>query len=428
MFALGVSIKLELLGDVNCLIIQKLCNLFVEEESVYTLMNVGIAFGGLMTLLFYQWRNQATEKQTKTQYETFNQDKQFSNYLEATKLLTDKKSTPDAKIAAMFSLAGVARDHSKDVGRIVQVINQELIPLINCVNAKYEKSNLSNGKVIELVLQHTEEDRKIIKEWRHNGDDNERIFSTALYVIRKIILGLQSSNTNVDISNTIIFDVDTDFYEEAIKIDTLFSVVGKERPVENLTFFHCKLEKIDIIKEARYHFCQFINCNLTKANFNKANLWGTVFINCDLEGVKFEDTECEGIEFKKCKNLSLKQLKQMKFENLKDAKGYEFENIQNIRLYESKNKDGSKNKEPYSKKDLKYLIVIDDKMRVGINKSIENRNKKYSKKILKYLVVIDKKTRAKINKFILLLFNQKLTEENFITRKEYDEWKNSSNR
>ena len=89
MFALGVSIKLELLGDVNCLIIQKLCNLFVEEESVYTLMNVGIAFGGLMTLLFYQFRNQAVEKQTKTQYETiFNQDKQFSNYLEATKLLT----------------------------------------------------------------------------------------------------------------------------------------------------------------------------------------------------------------------------------------------------------------------------------------------------------------------------------------------------
>ena len=95
-----------------------------------------------MTLLLYQRRNQAIEKQTKTQYETFNKDKQFSNYLEATKLLTDKKSTPDAKIAAMFSLAGVAKDHPKDVGRIIQVINQELIPLINCVNAKYEKNNL----------------------------------------------------------------------------------------------------------------------------------------------------------------------------------------------------------------------------------------------------------------------------------------------
>ena len=46
-------------------------------------MNVGIAFGGLSTLLLYQLRNQAVEKQTKTQYETFNQDKQFSNYLEA---------------------------------------------------------------------------------------------------------------------------------------------------------------------------------------------------------------------------------------------------------------------------------------------------------------------------------------------------------
>ena len=43
--------------------------------------------------ILYQLRNQAVEKQTKTQYETFNQDKQFSNYLEATKLLTGKKST-----------------------------------------------------------------------------------------------------------------------------------------------------------------------------------------------------------------------------------------------------------------------------------------------------------------------------------------------
>ena len=160
----------------------------------------------------------------------------------------------------------------------------------------------------------------------------ERTFSTALYVIRKIILGLQSSNTNVDISNTIIFDVDTDFDEKAIK-DTLFSVVGKERPVENLIFFHCKLEKIILLKKQVYHTCKFIFCNLKKANFKNANLWGTFFIDCDLEGVKFEDTECEGIEFKKCKNLTLEQLKQMKFENIKEAKGYEFKNIQNVRLY-----------------------------------------------------------------------------------------------
>ena len=196
----------------------------------------------------------------------------------------------------MFSLAGVARDHHKDVSRIIQVINQSLI--------------------LRKNLQ--ENSKETIKSWRHTGDFVERTFSTALYVIRKIILGLQISNTNVDISNTVIFDVDTDFYEEAIKIDTLFSVVGKERPVENLTFFHCKLEKIDIIKEARYHFCQFINCNLTKANFNKANLWGTSFIDCDLEGVKFKDTECEGIEFKKCENLTLEQLKQMKFKKIID--------------------------------------------------------------------------------------------------------------
>ena len=118
----------------------------------------------------YQLRNQAVEKQTKTQYETFNQDKQFSNYLEATKLLTGKNSTTDAKIAAMFSLAGVARDHHKDVSRIIQVINQSLI--------------------LRKNLQ--ENSKETIKSWRHTGDFVERTFSTALYVIRKIILGLQS--------------------------------------------------------------------------------------------------------------------------------------------------------------------------------------------------------------------------------------------
>ena len=173
LFIIGILIEFGLSEDVNCSIIQALSVLYEDEKkNVYTLMNVGIAFGGLSTLLLYQLRNQAVEKQTKTQYETFNQDKQFSNYLEATKLLTGENSTTDAKIAAMFSLAGVARDHSKDVGRIIQVINQSLI--------------------LRKNLQ--ENSKETIKSWRHTGDFVERTFSTALYVIRKIILGLQISN------------------------------------------------------------------------------------------------------------------------------------------------------------------------------------------------------------------------------------------
>ena len=59
-------IKLELLGC-KLSYYPKIMQSIRRRRDVYTLMNVGIAFGGkLMTLLFYQWRNQAVEKQTKT--------------------------------------------------------------------------------------------------------------------------------------------------------------------------------------------------------------------------------------------------------------------------------------------------------------------------------------------------------------------------
>ncbi len=369
LLVLGVSLELKDSGT-NFLFIPdtvftKLCNIYYSKK-VYTLRNVGLAFGGLMTLFLYQLRNQIAEKQTQTQHETFNQDKQFSNYLEATKLLTGKKSNTEAKIAAMFSLADVAKDHPENIGRVIQVINQEIRLSIKDIG------------------------KQTIKEWR-NGNKKKKISSTALYIIRKIILDLESSNTNVDISNTIIFDVDTDFDKK--KISTLFKVVGKKRPVEYLAFYHCKLKKINIIKEAKYHFCKFIHCNLEEADFNGANLWGTSFIECDLKGVKFKDAQChgkkakcEGVEFKDCKNLTLKQLDQMEFDNLEDAKKYKLKNIKNTKFCRKK---------LYPKTELKYLIVIDEKTIDVINKTVEDENKE-------------------------------LKIENFITRDEYDKWKNSS--
>ena len=41
---------------------------------------------------------------------------------------------------------------------------------------------------------------------------------------------------------------------------------------------------------------------------------------------------------------------------------------------------------------------------------------------LKYPIIIDEKTRAEINEDE----TKQLTKENFITREEYDEWKNST--
>ena len=314
--------------------------------KAFNFVNIGTAFGGLVTLLLYQRRNQAIEKQTKKQYETFNKDKQFSNYLKATKLLTGENSTTEAKIAAMFSLADVTKDHPEKVGRVIQVINQELIPF---------------KKNIESYTQ------KTLKEWRYKGDGIERTFSTALYIIRKIILGLPESDSNLDISQTILFDIDIAF-DKNYKNDDLSSI-GKNKRIEDLIFCYCKLENVNFSK-MNYHTCKFIRCNLKKANFYDANLWGTSFIGCDLEETEFKTAECEGAEFENCKNLTLEQLDQMKFKNHKEAK-------------------------KYCKGSLKYLIVINEETREEINKSIKEKNKK-------------------------------LKMENFITRNEYDEWKNSA--
>lgn len=362
-----------------------------QYEDNFNFVSVVTSLGVLIGLFVAQLRNEAMTKQTKSQYDLFNEDKQFSNYLEATKLLTDKDSTVEAKIAAMFSLADVAKAHPEHLDRIIQVLNKELIPLINAIegngNDNKYTSSLKERKVIKkpLALKKeselftytqnktvsyvggSKENLEKIKGWQYKGNEAEKVVSVALYVIRKITLEVKEAK--FDFSNTILFDFDNAFDEKSI--GKKFIRKNNKR-IENAIFLDCQLKKIDF-KETNFHFCKFINCNLEDADFCDANLWGASFENCNIKNISFNKAECEGVVFKGCKNLTKEQLKRMKEqENLESVQEFEF-HFDN---------------EKYKKEDLKYLIIIDDDTLEGVN-------------------------------------NSELAQNNFLALEEYAQWKDS---
>jgi len=154
---------------------------------------------------------------------------------------------------------------------------------------------------------------RTIKEWEYKGNETEKIIVVVLKILKNILLEIiLSSKKYIDLSNTIFFNLDTDFHKN-IMFDT------KGNIVDNIIFLECKLEKINF-KNVIYYNASFINCNLTGSNFENANLWGNDFINCNLKEVNFKETECEGVSFEKCVNLTKEQLDNMKFEFKKEIK------------------------------------------------------------------------------------------------------------
>jgi len=153
----------------------------------FNFVNTVSSLGILIGLLILSFRNIAMNNQTKIQDKIFNQDKQFSNFLEATKLLTDKDSTAEAKIAAMFSLADVAKEYPEHLDRVVQVLNKELVPLIKVIDVK---KPLERQKETELfsytqnkIVSYNEKEKinqENIKNWQHKGTETEKVVSVAL--------------------------------------------------------------------------------------------------------------------------------------------------------------------------------------------------------------------------------------------------------
>jgi len=315
--------------------VEKLQEIYIDNNN-FNFVNIVASLGALISLLLFHLRNKAMTEQTNSQYKIFNEDKQFSNFLEATKLLTNKDSTSKAKIAAMFSLADVAKAHPKHVDRIINVLNGELTPLIKVLEGEYDskiythklkekhiarriggrnkETQILNYTKCNLVsLESLKHCRETIKNWMYNGNDTEKVVCATLYVIRKILLEVEK--TEFDFSNTIFFDIDESISEKDVKD----RFRRKNSRIEHAMFLECDFTNFNF-KENNFHFCMFINCDLKDASFDNANLWGTTFTNCSLDGTSFEEAECEGVKLQSCENLRKTQLNSMHFVNLEKLK------------------------------------------------------------------------------------------------------------
>lgn len=305
-----------------------------EQVTVIQLFTI---IGAIVGGYFYYQRNKIFEKQLTQKDEQYIKDSQFKNFLEATKMLTNKDSTIEAKTSSLFLLYDVAKAHPQNIDRIIQVINKQLTPLLKCIedncetkvytkklvsskkrNYPYNKKDIfeyTKNDIVNIKLN-APNSKRIIKEWQYKGNDSEKLISVSLYILKKIILNiLIEEKEHIELSNTVIFDIDTD-YDDNIK-----KFQKTSRPIENLIFLHCKLHKVDF-KDIIYHQASFISCDLTDSDFTNANLWGSSFQDCNLKNVKFKDTECEATEFKKPINLKKEQVEEMKFQNKEDDKEY----------------------------------------------------------------------------------------------------------
>lgn len=111
--------------------------------------------------------------------------------------------------------------------------------------------------------------------------------------------------------------VATDFKESKI-IDSDFSDTHLDQAnfkssfLTGSNFNNSKLSKA-IFKNAQLQGSSFVNCDLEGADFTNANLEGVDFTGANLLNTKFTNADVAQAMFKNAKNLTLKQLEEVKF-------------------------------------------------------------------------------------------------------------------
>ena len=275
-----------------------------------------ISFYALFTLLILSIRNKQLEKQSETQYKIFLGNSELENFLKASELLTKEDSTVEAKISALYLLYDIAKRHNENLDRIIQIINKFITKLVSCLDNKSKceiilYKNNERYDFLQYLKKYHYLYKEELKDWKYKGNSKQKLISTALEILKEIFINiilernLNNEYSYINLSHTILFDIDKDFINKDIIFDT------KNKSTENLFFLGCKLRnsKFKVI----YHHCYFYYCDLSKASFKESNLWGNYFFRCDFKNVNFKNCECEGVVFEDCKNLTSDQIKNMKF-------------------------------------------------------------------------------------------------------------------
>jgi len=286
-----------------------------------TLVQLGSAIGAVIGLYLLHERNKQLEKQSKTQYEIFMGNSEFENFLEATKLLTDKEATTEAKVSAMYLLYDTAKKHPQNIERIAKILSVYLSSFMK---------QIDEGKI-----KFDDDTKKILNHIHYKGNDKGKIVGTALYIMKKI--ALLDEILDIDLNYNILYDISSKDYNEYLQKNLKLH----KKPIRNLVFLYCVFDNCKFSK-IEFYYCRFLYCNFVNAKFYKCNLWGSSFIDCDLKGTNFDDTECEGVEFKNCLNFEENQIKKMKFKNINKNNSPKY-----LIIYDNKKIDCFKTEDEY---------------------------------------------------------------------------------
>lgn len=268
------------------------------------LNGIAIAVASIAGLILFVHRNQAMIENTKILEDNQLRESHFVHFNSATKMLTDKDATLDAKISALYQLYDVGKSFEKSLGRVLQVINQPLTPLNKNIDKQLELfeegEELEKLKFLTLSpnltfknLYHLKQ--RDLKEWVIKGNEQERLMMSALKIQKKIFETqlIKKDMKKVDFSHCIFFGIDS-----IDKGNCLFSTQRSEY----VTFLNCTFNEFSF-ENTKLHLAQFINCSFTSGKlFLNADLWGATFLNCDFDGkALFNKAYCGSMRFINCR-------------------------------------------------------------------------------------------------------------------------------
>lgn len=299
---------------------------YFDELKEVSITQFFKGLGAIVAIWLLYLRFKTTDDMKKNQEEQFHLSNQYGHFLETSKLLTDKDSTIEAKISAMYLLYDYAKNHPQEVEKVYQLLSEYIKPLLNCIDnncptKKYNKIknnievqtrvkkmtyNYSNKKVLNFDIENGAS-VKTITSWQRSGTETEKLVSVSLIMIRDITMNiLQKARNHIELSNIIIFNYNIDYSENSstIKFKSIL------RPTYSLVFLDCNLKGVDF-SESKFYYCKFINCDLDRANFNGCDLKETKFIVSDLSDTQFDNCKLDRTTFEKCTNRFLVKLKKI---------------------------------------------------------------------------------------------------------------------
>ena len=225
--------------------------------------------GGVIGIYLLYLRFKTTDDIKKLQEEQFYKTNQYKNFLETSKLLTNKDSTIEAKISAMYLLYDYAKNYNKDIEKVYQLLGEYIKPLLKCIDNKCNteqytkiKSQMDIGtlknmayiykqnKVLNLDIYNQDNNLvEIINKWQIYGTNTEKEISIALIIIRDLTTNiLPDIKEHIELSNIIIFNLNKEFYSK-------LKFQSNNKPTYNLIFLNCHLNGIDF-SNSKFYYCR----------------------------------------------------------------------------------------------------------------------------------------------------------------------------